>query len=224
MNCELNGNAKQYIQLGTVMTDEKYRNQGIIRAIINQIKCDYKNADGMFLWANDEVTDFYPKFGFEKADEFRYRRNVSESEDYCAKQINMQTAKDWHNFLEKKSNLKSNGILDMHTDDLLMFYLTQFMQETVYYIENINAYAIAEIENDNLTIFDILSENSINLNAVVKAFGKNIKQVDFAFTPKEVVGLEKYKYHEDDTTFFILGSKLKNDMQKILSFPQLTHA
>ena len=53
------------IQLGTVMTDEAYRNRGLIRLIMEDIEKEYADkADGMYLFANDSVLSFYPKFGF----------------------------------------------------------------------------------------------------------------------------------------------------------------
>ena len=53
------------------MTDEKYRNRGLIRQIMEEIDKDYSEiVDGIFLFANDEVLDFYPKFGFQKSGEY----------------------------------------------------------------------------------------------------------------------------------------------------------
>lgn len=69
------------IQLGTVMTKTEYRNQGLIRKIIIEIEKDFAHRiDGVFLFANDEVLNFYPKFGFVKETEFQYSKNVNVTE------------------------------------------------------------------------------------------------------------------------------------------------
>lgn len=68
------GEKKRYIQIGTVMTHPDYRRQGLMREIMENILADWKErCDGIYLYANDSVVDFYPKFGFEKAQEYGYR-------------------------------------------------------------------------------------------------------------------------------------------------------
>lgn len=58
-----------------VFENEKYRNRGLIRQIIQEIEKDYSGKnDGYFLFANDSVLDFYPRFGFKKWDEFGYTK------------------------------------------------------------------------------------------------------------------------------------------------------
>ena len=64
INCTVKGNKRRYIQLGTVMTDERFRKQGLSRVLMEKILEEYSECDGIFLYANDEVLDFYPKFGF----------------------------------------------------------------------------------------------------------------------------------------------------------------
>ena len=64
--------SKRYIQLGTVMTDPEYRNRGfssqLIRAIISEWR---EKCDAVYLFANSDVLNFYPKFGFVKAAEYQ---------------------------------------------------------------------------------------------------------------------------------------------------------
>ena len=62
------GQAKQYIQIGTVMTDEAYRGKGLSKFLIETVLHDWKDrCDAIYLFANRTVLDFYPKFGFVKA-------------------------------------------------------------------------------------------------------------------------------------------------------------
>ena len=59
------GELKKFIQLGTVMTEENHRNKGLIRQLMEEVEKDYgTKVDGMYLFANDSVVEFYPKFGF----------------------------------------------------------------------------------------------------------------------------------------------------------------
>lgn len=63
----IGGVRRQLYQLGTVMTDPAYRNRGYIRAIMAEIDRDIADADGVYLFANDSVLEFYPRFGFAPA-------------------------------------------------------------------------------------------------------------------------------------------------------------
>ena len=74
------GRLRKFIQLGTVMTDERFRCQGLIRRLMEEIERDFQGeAEGVYLFANDTVLDFYPRFGFRKAIEYQYERTVKPS-------------------------------------------------------------------------------------------------------------------------------------------------
>ena len=224
IDCSVGGCERHYIQLGTVMTDEAYRNQGLSRRLMDKIFADHPDADGFFLFANDEVLNFYPKFGFKKADEFRYRTAISTDKPAAVSKVPMKSSEDFAEFIKIKKSHTSRSPVKPDTDDLLMFYLTQFMQECVYRINDTDVYVIAEQEGDHLTVFDILSNNAVDPAEICKCFGSEIKNVSFGFIPDNTAGLEKYLYKEEDTTFFVLGETISGDLEKILSFPALVHA
>lgn len=96
MDMKWGGGIKHFIQLGTVMTEKQYRNQGFIRRIMDEIEADFAGkTDGMYLFANDRVLDFYPKFGYHKAVEFQYSKMVDTSENRTIKQIPMRDKQAW---------------------------------------------------------------------------------------------------------------------------------
>ncbi len=224
INCRVKGQERRYIQLGTVMTDEAFRRQGLSRMLMERILSDYASCDGIFLYANDTVAEFYPKFSFQKAEEYRFR-TVSHIESLpCVKQVPMNNAEDFDAFLAFRRSHASRSPVLTDTDDLLMFYLTQFMQECVYQVNNRDCYIIAEQDGNTLTVFDILSNEPVDPSAVGQLFGHTVEEVCFAFIPENASALEKYVYQEEDTTFFVLGDTLLHDLPDILSFPALIHA
>lgn len=76
IDIEIQEQVKRYIQIGTVMTDCNYRNKGLSRKLMDKILQDWKDkCDAIYLYANDSVLDFYPKFGFIKAMEYQYSKN-----------------------------------------------------------------------------------------------------------------------------------------------------
>jgi len=75
------GEQKRYVQIGTVMTDEDYRGQGLCRALMEIVLKEWENkCDLIYLFANDSVLDFYPKFGFNVCDEYQYSINKTKED------------------------------------------------------------------------------------------------------------------------------------------------
>ena len=77
-----NGVEKNYIQIGTVMTDKAYRRQGLAKKLMDHVVKQYKDScDGFYLFANLDAVDFYDKCGFSKETEYRY----SIKNEFCMK-------------------------------------------------------------------------------------------------------------------------------------------
>ena len=226
MNFNVNGEKKFYIQLGTVMTDENYRNKGFIRVLMNKVEKDYGDkVDGMFLFANDEVVEFYPKFGFVKANESQYVKNVDLKNDMTAEKITMNDKNAWDSLKAIIDSSAVNCAFEMvENSDLILFYITSFMQESVYYIKSLDTYVIADVDGDELLIYNILAKDVIDINDVINAFGKEIKNVKSGFTPLNVEGFTKTELVEDDTTLFVKGAGFHNFSNEDKMFPLLSHA
>ena len=79
--CNMNykGKIVKLIQLGTIMTDEDYRGNGYARALMEEVIKDYDGqVDGIYLFANESVLEFYPKFGFREAKEYQFTKDGKE--------------------------------------------------------------------------------------------------------------------------------------------------
>lgn len=221
-----NGSVKHFIQLGTVMTEERYRNQGLIRTIMSEIEKDYcERIDGIYLFANDSVLDFYPKFGFEKAVEYGYSKQVVGSGEGNMKQLPMNNKEAWARFADAINKSVPFGSFEMTgNSDLIMFYITKFMQECVYYDKSLNVHVIAEIEGDELLIHNVFSEEKVNLDDVIRAFGKGINKVTLGFVPEDKSGYTVSQIENDDTTLFFKGISVEGFETERLMFPTLSHA
>lgn len=55
------------------MTDNEFQNKGLSRVLMEKILDEWNGkCDLIYLFANDSVLDFYPKFGFKKCNEYVY--------------------------------------------------------------------------------------------------------------------------------------------------------
>lgn len=186
-----NGSIIHLIQLGTVMTDPEYRGKGYSRLLMEEIMKEYENkVDGIYLFANDSVLDFYPKFGFRVKKEFQYSKVVSNSGINTAKLVKMNDRNAWDRMVEVMKNKPQNGnMVLVGNEGLFMFYLSQFMQENVYYIPECDSYAVADVEDEVLTLHAIFGTG--NVNEVIASFGNTVKKAVLCFTPMDTEGFDK---------------------------------
>ena len=224
--CNMNykGQIVKLIQLGTIMTDDDYRGKGYARALMEEVMKDYDGkVDGIYLFANDSVLEFYPKFGFREAKEYQYSKEVTISGECTAQNVPLRDKIDFDRTVEILDTKKQNAQLYMvDNPGLYMFYLSQFMTENLFYIEECNSYAIAEIEEDTLILHTIIGNGAVD--EVIRAFGSQVKKVVLCFTPKDSSGFEKSELHEEDTTFFVQGKFFEDNRGDEYMMQAITHA
>jgi len=224
--CNMNykGQIVKLIQLGTIMTDDDYRGHGYARALMEEVIKDYDGqVDGIYLFANDSVLEFYPKFGFKEAKEYQFTKDVTISGECTAQNVPLRDKIDFDRAVEVLDTKKQNAQLYMvDNPGLYMFYLSQFMSENLFYIEECNSYAIAEVEDDTLIIHAIIGAGAVD--EVIRAFGSQVKKVILCFTPKDTSGFEKSELHEEDTTFFVQGKFFEDSCDDEYMMQAITHA
>ncbi len=224
--CNMNykGQIVKLIQLGTIMTDDDYRGNGYARALMEEVLKDYDGkVDGIYLFANDSVLEFYPKFGFKEAKEYQFTKDVTISGECTAQNVPLRDKIDFDRTVEILDTKKQNAQLYMvDNPGLYMFYLSQFMTENLFYIEECNSYAIAEIEEDTLILHTILGNGAVD--EVIRAFGSQVKKVILCFTPNVASGFEKSVLHEEDTTFFVQGKFFEDSRDDEYMMQAITHA
>ena len=107
---------------------------------------------------------------------------------------------------------------------LVFFYLAQFMKDQVYWLEEQEAYAVAEEENGVLRLVELFSFHTADTEAAARAFGPDIKKVILGFTPLETEGYKTEEISEEEDTLFVLGDDFKIFREEKAGFPVLSHA
>lgn len=228
MKINILGEEKNYIQIGTVMTDEEYRNQGLSRFLIEKVLSEWENkCDCIYLFANDTVLDFYPKFGFKRVYEYQYlikKNKIKDSEK--VRKINIDDNND--KGLLENIIINSIQISKLHVKEnknLIMFYCLGFLKDNIYYIENYNAIAICEYDGEELFIEDVFMDKEIDLNIVINSLmSKETKLIRLGFTPINIEGYNKELLNDDNDALYI-NSKNENIFNnENIMFPTLSHA
>ncbi|MBU3210545.1 GNAT family N-acetyltransferase [Clostridium algidicarnis] len=222
------GEQKRFVQIGTVMTDEEYRGQGLSRALMEVVLKEWEDkCDLLYLFANDSVLNFYPKFGFEQCNEYQYSINkikVEKSEKI--RKMIMDNDKD----REAVYNIACNTIpiskVSMKSNiSLIMFYCTYFMKDSIYYLEDYDAVVICDLNEDVLSVKDVFATKEIELDKIINAMmSEKTKKIVLGFTPNDISCYEKSLVNEEDTTLFIKMGKDNPFKKGDLMFPILSHA
>lgn len=221
----IHGKRQRLYQLGTVMTRPQYRNRGYIRAIMAQIEKDTADADGVYLFANDSVLDFYPRFGFQKARESVYEAALSQAGPCRMVQVPMYGPEDWEKLkraMEESTFPAACYMVD--NPGLIFFYVTQFMTDCVYYCADLDTWVIGEMEDGSLTLHNVFTARPVSLWDVIGAFGSQVSAVTLGFAPEEAVGFTCRELKEEDTTFFVKGEAFRDFAKDRLRVPSLSHA
>lgn len=236
MQFDMQGVKKNYIQIGTVMTDNAYRGQGLNREIMERILAEYKDkVDGIYLFGNDDVVNYYPKFGFNPAKEYEYylacdkKTNV---ELYRVEKVDMQDKVQVEKFYafmrayEVTADVKNqNDAMYMSENvNLFQFWLGTGYGDSVYYLPEMNVYAILEVSGGRVLICQIFGKKEVDVLKLAKAVCPECTEAVLGYTP---VYREKYQVREhveEDSTLFIIGEDLTCVEQNKMMFPVLSHA
>ena len=225
MNIVRKGKHKVLLQLGTVMTEESFRSRGLIRRLMQEIEHDYEGqVDGMYLFANDRVLDFYPKFGYRSVDEYLHEKYIHTVQPPSVVPAPMHGPEAWKKLEEKILKKVCNSSFGVEQNmSLLMFYVTKFMQDNVYYVPDQDSYVIAEREGNILLLHEVISEKLVDLDRIAAAFGVEDGKMILGFTPLEERGYTISRIREEDTTLFVKGPFFREWEAEKKRFPVLSH-
>lgn len=233
MSMTIDGEKKSFLQIGTVMTDSAYRNQGLSRQLMESILKKYLGkVDGIYLFANDSVLEFYPKFGFTKSNQYVYRYHVKYSESEYElegkvlkpQKVDMSDNKNRDDLLKAMKHSIPNEAFSMDNFSLMAFGLTGPYCDNIYYLPELDCYIVASIHSKTLFLYQIIASKIIEPKDIALFYSDTIETIELGFTPFHASKYEVSTYHEEGDTLFILGEELLSIERLKLHFPNLSHA
>ncbi|MBL4937429.1 GNAT family N-acetyltransferase [Clostridium sp. YIM B02515] len=227
MNLIIKNQKKKALQIGTVMTHPEYRNQGLSAALMKHIIEKYENDyDIIYLFANDSVLNFYPKFGFKKAEEYFYELDAAQinKKQSQIRKLNKENEEDYKIILRLAENRQPvSQKLGICNDiwPLLVYCLYEYSND-LYYLEDEDIIVIAVREGDRLHIYDILTLEPFILDNIIEKFVlESDKIIEIHFVPElmKYNVIKGYKQRKNDTLFL----RSKEDLSKEILFPMTSH-
>ncbi|KPN13088.1 GNAT family acetyltransferase [Bacillus australimaris] len=215
MSVIIDGQTYRAVQIGTVMTDQAYRHKGLATKLIQHIMDQYENdCDMIFLFANDSVLNFYPRFGFTRYHESEFCLDINKSTIQMKKDVQLKqlTLEQDLPILEQFAEKRQTGSMTLNAEDhgsLLMFYFTLVWPDAIFYIETLDTIVLMNEENETMHVFDMISLQTPNVEEVVASIVKETtEKVIFYFTPDTSIdGLHAVTTPNDEDALFIYTKK-----------------
>ena len=213
-------------QIGTVMTEEESRGKGYAKTLMEEVLRVCSNSyEGIYLYSDLKTGPFYEQFGFERIWEYRFSKSVNITNKPAIEKIRMDSKDEWDRMVDIIQRRQQYGDRVMvGNPGLFMFHLSGELSDCVYYVPSSEAYAVAEIDGDTLTLYAIFSSEKISLGDVIASFGNKIKHVILAFTPENTTGFDRVKIDAPENCLFAKGDIFSNIRNERFMLPAISQA
>jgi predicted N-acetyltransferase YhbS len=182
----IEGKSYKALQVGTVMTHPEYRNKGLSASLMNNVLDVYEgNYDFIYLFANDSVLDFYPRFGFEEVEEYQYSTKVSAGQSpFVLRKLDL--ARDLE-LIEKAVYGRvpvSQAFSTANSAGITMYHILNVFPDHLYHHAEKDAIVIFTKENRVVQLYDFISIAPVDMKDIMAIFG-DTDTVQFHFTPDD---------------------------------------
>lgn len=202
---EIEKDDKRYtaMSIDSVMTDPSYRKKGYARQLLEEVLIDHP-ADVIFLSANETVTEFYPRFGFEPIKHIKYKDlNI---ERYTlgdkGRKLNIdQDIKLIDEYVRKR--LKNSKEMYVYHDDYIkMFYMLYLYSDYIYLHKD--AIVICQKKNNILYVHDIYMISEQSIYDLIGPYTKDVDHIQYSFEVK----VDNLTPYEDNNSYFFVKTNL----------------
>lgn len=222
-----NGVRRDYIQLGTVMTDEANRNQGLAGKLIDMVLERYRDkCGGVYLFGNMEALDFYRRLGFSEMQECLYTLKKDCGIAQHGEQFKPADTLMKQKYIDAVRRSAVNSSLEqVNKFGLQMFYTADL--SGVYYAEDIDCFIVLEQEDGVTELQSVICGRSIPLSEVLCRIPAGWDTLRLGFSPAahDEALFDAVPYDgADDYRLFYCGKDVDSIEKQRLYFPALSHA
>ncbi len=225
-----NGSERYYVQIGTVMTDEACRRQGLAAKLMEHVIEEYEQeCDGIYLFGDLSALEFYQKMKFKVENQYRYyvkdefcHFNKTKDRFMPIKNMGDEIKKNY--FDAVRNSVYHSSFEQTNKYGLQMFYTAGL--DNVFYADDIECFIV--LDQDECAILQsVLCREKAALADVVQRIDLEDHKRRLGFTPhdadKKICTSERYD-GGDDYRLFYRGKELESIERDKLYFPDLSHA
>ena len=202
----IDGQAKKALQIGTVMTRPAYRGQGLARELMEKVLADSIDVDIIYLFANESVLHFYPKFGFAHRKQTRFVMETSslQLEPVEVKRMDLQDAATLKLFYDTVTHRMPVSLTlgTLQNENIVMFHALHAYSDCIYYVSKLEVIVVAKELFDCIQLVDVISKHPVRIEKVLAALPIEKPLIEFGFTPEFL--RVPVKQIEDNAKLFVL--------------------
>ena len=226
MDVIVSNKAYKAIQLGAVGTIPEYRSRGLSRIIMEYVLNKYmKKVDLFFLFANKNVLEFYPKFGFKKLQEKIFSYDLKEvKSNYSARKLNLNTLADYNlllNLINDRKVLTKIFGADNY-GFITIWHIFNTYADNLHYLEEENCIVIKTESENVLNIREIICKQLFDFESVLTKVieSESITKINYYFPPDQI----KFTYDNvvDYESYLFVRGKIEFD-SIMPKFPETAH-
>lgn len=210
-------------QIGAVGTLNEFRKQGLSRKLMEIVLKKYSTeTDFFFLFANESVLDFYPKFGFKpKLENLFIAENPAANESNDLKKLSLDNKDDLtlvKNLLEKRRPITKIFGADNYAF-ITIWHLLNIHYDNLFYSPKHKCLFVKTESEGKLHLHDIIGESEIDLTKILpELVESNDTKSILCYFPNDQIKYNYNKIESYDSNLFILGDI--NFDNKTIKFPE----
>jgi GNAT superfamily N-acetyltransferase len=198
-------------QFGAVGVLPDWRGRGLQHQLLNHVLAQVDQRDFVFLFANDDVLDFYPLFGFRRVTEWLYGIDMHVDPTSSAlRRMSLESAQDRALLVRLAAMAEpvSERFAAVDYGGILLWYWTNFHQDHFYYHAADDAIVVAEEDMEVLRVLDVLAARAIDLATYLPQLATQpTDHVEFGFTPDKYWPQAMPLCEYLESPLFVLGDR-----------------
>ncbi|MCL2421887.1 MAG: GNAT family N-acetyltransferase [Defluviitaleaceae bacterium] len=199
------GQRAQALSFGAVGTRKCAKGKGLSRLLMEHVLSLHPNTPA-YLFANESVLDFYPRFGFRPVQTYKPVITAKINND-PAKAIKLDEDDEIVTKAISERAVFSNLVDCLNTAPIQMFHMLLEYAEDIYYLPAHDAVVIAQQEGSELFIADVMAKKPIDFETLKAALPfESVDTIEFGFSP-DWLGVTPIWEPADmaDEPFFVRG-------------------
>jgi GNAT superfamily N-acetyltransferase len=196
-------------QFGAVGVLPDWRGRGLQRQLITHVLARIDSHDFVFLFANEDVLDFYPQFGFRRVTEWLFDVEMNiEPAASSLRRLDVDCAADRALLARIASHAQpvTERFGAENYGGVLLWYWTNSHGRDFYYDAHDDAIVVAEEDLEVLRVLDVVASRPVNLAAYLpQLVSEPTEHVEFAFTPERYWPQARPLCEYLESPLFVLG-------------------
>lgn len=211
MDVVLQGKRMRAWQLSAVGTLPEWRRRGLQEQIMQRLTRETPADELMFLFANESVLQFYPRFGFRRVTEWVFQAECALAPSPGAaplRTLDVARAEDRALLLRiaETAVAVSDDFSATNHGRIVLWYTSNFMPNVLRYSPEHDAIVAVEQSGALLHVYDVLAAQPFELEPVLKrVISEPIARIEFGFSPQRVWPSAKPVHEYSESPLFVRG-------------------